>query len=118
METFAVMILPIAKLGEWREFCASAENGEMADGHRTFLRRLGVTREHIRHHASPRGDMAVLIWEGVDQDRVNSLLGDVVQNPQSEHEKYIATHVIPNLHGIDPIAGPPPETQKVATIEA
>jgi len=40
-----------------------------------------------------------------------------VQNPQSEHERYIATHVIPDLHGADPTAGPPPAVQKVATIE-
>jgi hypothetical protein len=40
-----------------------------------------------------------------------------VQNPQSEHERYIATHVIPDLHGADPKAGPPPTVQKVATIE-
>ena len=32
------------------------------------------------------------------------LLADPVQNPQSEHERYIATHVIPDLHGADPTA--------------
>ena len=41
-----------------------------------------------------------------------------IQNPQSEHERHIATHVIPELHGVDPTAGPPPETTKVATVEA
>jgi hypothetical protein len=44
----------------------------------------------------------VLVWEGVDQDRVPELLADLVQNPQSEHERYIATYVIPDLHGVDP----------------
>jgi hypothetical protein len=59
----------------------------------------------------------VLIWEGVDQDRVAALLADLLQNPQSGHERYIATHVIPDRHGVDPAAGPPPMMQKVATIE-
>jgi hypothetical protein len=40
-----------------------------------------------------------------------------VQNPQSEHGRYIATHVIPDLHGADPAARPPPMVQNVATIE-
>jgi hypothetical protein len=53
----------------------------------------------------------------VKQDRVVPLLGDMVQNPQSEHEQYIATQVIPDIHGVDPSAGPPPMVQKVTTIE-
>jgi len=59
----------------------------------------------------------VLVWEGVEQDRAPELLADLVQNPQSEHERYIATHVIPDLHGADPTAAPPPTVQRVATIE-
>jgi hypothetical protein len=59
----------------------------------------------------------VLIWEGVDQDRVPELMADLMQNPQSEHERYIATYVIPDIHGADPSAGPPPMVQKDATIE-
>ena len=64
-----------------------------------MMRRLGIKREHIRHQASPAGDVMVLVWEGVEQDRAPELLADLVQNPQSEHERYIATHVIPDLHG-------------------
>ena len=45
------------------------------------------------------------------------LMADLVQNPQSEHERYIATHVIPDIHGADLSAGPPPTVEKVATIE-
>jgi hypothetical protein len=82
-----------------------------------MMRRLGIKREHIRYQASPAGDVMVLVWEGVEQDRVAPLLGELVQNPQSEHERYIATHVIPDLHGVDPSAGPPPVMQEVATIE-
>ena len=59
----------------------------------------------------------VLVWEGVDQGHVAELLSDMVQNPQSDHERYLATYVIPEIHGVDPTAGPPPEVQKVATIE-
>jgi hypothetical protein len=59
----------------------------------------------------------VLVWEGVDQGRAAELIGGMVQNPQSEHERYLATYVIPEIHGVDPTAGPPPAVQKVATIE-
>ena len=59
----------------------------------------------------------VLIWEGVAQDDIERLMGDMLQNPQSEHETYLATHVIPKLHGVDPSADPPPPVKKVATIE-
>jgi len=41
----------------------------------------------------------------------------MLQNPQSEHERYLRDHVIPNVHGIDAAAGPPPPIEKVATIE-
>jgi len=117
MKTFAVSVFPVAKPDEWRAFVDSIASGERADAHRQMMRRLGIKREHIRHQASPAGDVMVLVWEGVDQDRVAPLLADLLQNPQSEHERYIATHVIPDLHGVDPSAGPPPTMQKVATID-
>jgi hypothetical protein len=118
METFAVQVFPIAKPDEWRVFIDSIATGERADAHRQTLRRLGVQREHIRHQASPAGDVMVLVWEGVEQDRVAELLGDMVQNPRSDYERYLATHVIPDLHGVDPTAGPPPTVREVATIES
>ena len=117
METFAVTVFPVAKPDEWRGWIDSVDSGERADAHRQFLRRLGVKREHVRYQASPAGDVMVLIWEGVEQDRVPELMADLVQNPQSEHERYIATHVIPDIHGADLSAGPPPTVEKVATIE-
>jgi hypothetical protein len=117
METFAVTVFPVAKPDEWRAWVDSIASGERADAHRQMMRRLGIKREHIRHQASPAGDVMVLVWEGVEQDRAPELLADLVQNPQSEHERYIATHVIPELHGADPAAGPPPMVQNVATIE-
>ena len=99
METFAVTVFPVAKPDEWRALMNSVDSGERADAHRQFLRRLGVKREHVRYQASPAGDVMVLIWEGVEQDRVPELMADLVQNPQSEHQRYIATHVIPDIHG-------------------
>ena len=117
MEAFAVQIFPIAKPDDWRAFIESIDTGERGDAHRQMLRRLGVKRENVFHQATPTGDVMVLVWEGVDQDRVAPLLADLLQNPQSEHERYIGTHVIPYLHGVDPSAGPPPMMQKVAMIE-
>jgi hypothetical protein len=117
METFAVQVFPIAKPDEWRAFLTSIDTGERADAHRQMLRRLGVKREHVHHQATPAGDVMILVWEGMEQDRVTELLGDMVQNPQSDHERYLATHVIPDIHGVDPTAGPPPAVQKIATIE-
>jgi hypothetical protein len=102
---------------EWRAWVDSIASGDRADAHRQMMRRLGIKREHIRHQASPAGDVMVLVWEGVEQDRAPELLADLVQNPRSEHERYIATHVIPDIHGADPTAGPPPTVQNVATIE-
>jgi hypothetical protein len=117
MEAIAVQVFPIAKPDEWRAFLRDIDTGGRADAHRQMLRRLGVKREHAFSQATPAGDVMVLVWEGVEQDRVAELLGDMVQNPQSEHERYLATHVIPDIHGVDPIAGPPPRMEKVATIE-
>ena len=117
MDTFAVAVFPVAKPDEWRAWADSIASGDRADAHRQMMRRLGITREHIRYQASPAGDVMVLVWEGVEQDRVAGLLGDLVQNPQSEHERYIATNVIPELHGVDPSAGPPPVMAAVATID-
>jgi hypothetical protein len=102
METFAVTVFPVAKPDEWRAWVDSIASGDRVDAHRQMMRRLGIKREHIRHQASPAGDVMVLVWEGVEQDRAPELLAGLVQNPQSEHERYIATHVIPNLHGADP----------------
>src|SRR5262249_3931178 len=88
METFAVTVVPVAKPDEWRAWVDSIASGDRADAHRQMMRRLGIKREHIRHQASPAGDVMVLVWEGVEQDRAPGLLADLVQNPQSEHERY------------------------------
>lgn len=117
MEPFAVSVMPIAKLDGWREFAREIESGDRSEAHREMLRRLGVKREHIRVAPSPAGHLMILVWEGVDQERLGELMGDMLQHPRSDHERYVGEHVVPNLHGIDLSAGPPPMMEKVATIE-
>lgn len=118
MEPFAVSVMPIAKPDEWRAFADEIQSGDRADAHREMLRRLGVKREHIRVLPTPGGQLIVLVWEGVDQEQAAELMGDLLQNPRSDHERYLGGHVVPELHGIDLSAGPPPPMEKVATIEA
>ena len=118
MEPFAVSVMPIAKMDEWRAFADEIDSGDRADAHREMLRRLGVKREHIRVQPTPMGDLMVLVWEGVDQEQVGELMGDLLQNPRSDYERYVGQHVVPNLHGIDLSSGHPPMMEKVLTIES
>ena len=116
-DTFAVQVFPIAKPREWREFCESIETGERSGAHREMLERLGVTREHIFHQKAPAADVMVLVWEGVDQEQAAEGMGELIQKPQSEHERYLVSHVVRELHGIDPTAAPLPQIEKIATVE-
>jgi hypothetical protein len=116
-DTFAVQVFPIAKPREWREFCESIETGERSGAHREMLERLGVTREHIFHQKAPAADVMVLVWEGVDQEQAAEGMGELMQKPQSEHERYLVSHVVRELHGIDPAAASPPQIEKIATVE-
>jgi hypothetical protein len=119
MEPFAVSVMPIAKPDEWRAFADEIAHGERTEAHREMLRRLGVKREHIRVQPTPDGGhLMVLVWEGVDQEQVGELMGDLLQNPRSDHERYVVEHVVPNLHGIDLSSGPPPMMETVSRIEA
>ncbi|TML50728.1 MAG: hypothetical protein E6G21_08980 [Actinobacteria bacterium] len=112
-----MQVFPIAKPREWREFCESIETGERSGAHREMLERLGVTREHIFHQKAPAADVMVLVWEGVDQEQAAEGMGELIQKPQSEHERYLVSHVVRELHGIDPTAAPPPQIEKIATVE-
>ncbi len=113
----AVEVFPITNVPGWRQFAQEVSSGERSAAHAEMLRRFGVTREHIFHQSTPDGDVMVLVWEGVEQDEAAEGLANIVQNPQSEHEQYLVSHVIPTLHGVDPTAGPPPRVEKVAVIE-
>jgi len=116
-DTFAVQVFPIAKPREWREFCESIETGERSGAHREMLERLGVTREHIFHQKAPAAEVMVLVWEGVDQEQAAEGMGELIKKPQSEHERYLVSHVVRELHGIDPTAAPPPQIEKIASVE-
>ncbi len=107
MERFAVSVLPLAKPAEWRTFCDSIDHGERAEAHRAMLARLGVTHERVYHQSGAGPDLVVLIWEGVDQHDLAGKMAELIGNPQTDHERYVATHVIPGLHGIDPASGVP-----------
>ncbi len=112
----AVSVLPIADVTGWRQFAEEVSTGERHDAHAAMLRRFGVTREHVFHDSTPAGETMILVWEGVGQEDLPALFGSF-QNPQSDHERYIATHVIPNLHGIDLAGEPAPPPERVATVE-
>ncbi len=113
----AVHVFPIADLAGWRQFAEEISTGERSEAHREMLRRFGVSRENIFQQSTPQGDIMVLVWEGVEQEDGVAAMGDLVQNPQSEHERYIVSHVVPNFHGVDPTAAPPPRMEKVVVVE-
>jgi hypothetical protein len=89
----------------------------------TFRRPRGnaaTARRYARAHISAvdagrRRDGARL--EGVEQEDAVAAFNDIIQNPQSDHERYIGSHVVPNLHGVDPSAGPPPPMEKLGVSE-
>lgn len=115
MDTFAVAVMPVTDVHAWKEFCAEATSGKRADAHREFLRRGGVTVEHIVHQPTPMGDLGVVIWEGVDQAAAGALMGSLMQDPQGEHERYLRDYVLAKLHGVDFSAPPPPMAEKIGT---
>ena len=116
MDTFSVQVFPVARPDEWSQFMREIDSGERAGAHRDLLRRLGVTKEHVFRQDTPMGVIMVLVWEGVAQADLGKLMGEMIASPQTDHERYLATHVIPVLHGVDPTAGPPPEMHEVASI--
>jgi hypothetical protein len=106
-----------AKPDEWRDFVDGIASGDRTDACRQMSRRLGIKRG-----ARPPSGQLGRRCDGLglgrrDQDRVVPLMADVLQNPRSDHERYIGTHMIPNIHGVDPSDGSAPTIQKVATIE-
>jgi hypothetical protein len=50
--------------------------------------------EHVFHQQTPMGDLAVLVWEGVDPEQVGAHMADLMQNPASDHERYVRDHVV------------------------
>ena len=116
MEKVAVAIMPVADLEAWQEFNREITTGARAEAHRAFLHRGGVITEHVFHQQTPMGDLAVLVWEGVDPEQLGSHMADLMQNPASDHERYLRDHVVANIHGIDLTHGAPPPAQRVASV--
>ncbi len=117
MDSFAVAAIPVAKIDEWLTFCREAAEGDRADAHRQFLRRGGVTREHIFLQRTPAGDLMLLVWEGVDPQQQVDHMASFLADPQSDHERYLRDRVLPEFHGMDPAQPLPPATERIATIE-
>jgi hypothetical protein len=116
MEKVAVAVMPIADLEAWREFAEEIDTGDRAEAHRAFLHRGGVQAEHLFHQQTPMGDLAVLVWEGVDPEQLGAHMSDLMQNPATDHERYLRDHVVAKIHGIDLDQAAPPPAQRLATL--
>ena len=116
MTQMAVAVMPIADVDGWQAFIDEMSTGARSDAHREFLRRGGVRTETAFHQQTPMGDLMVLVWEGVDPEQMAAHFGSVLQNPTSDHERYLRDYVIPKLHGIDTSQPPPPPARQVSQI--
>jgi hypothetical protein len=117
MATYAAGVMPVVKTDDWRAFVQSAATGDKAEDHRTFLRRQGVTRENIFLQPTPMGDLMILVWEGVDAKQMSDSMAELMQNPQSDYERWLVDHVVVKMHGVDPSQGTPPPVEHLATID-
>ena len=116
MAQLAVSVMPIADVGAWQEFMDEISTGARSDAHRDFLRRGGVQTETVFHQQTPMGDLMVLVWDGVDPDQMAAHFAGMLQDPTSDHERYLRDYVIPKVHGIDTTQPPPPPARRVAAI--
>jgi hypothetical protein len=116
MAQMAVAVMPIADLSGWQEFTGEISTGARSEAHRAFLRRAGIRTESAFLQQTPMGDLMVLVWEGVDPEQMAAHFGSVLQNPTTDHERYLADYVIPKVHGIDTSQPPPPPAQRITEI--
>ena len=116
MTQMAVAVMPIADVGAWEAFADEISTGARSDAHREFLRRGGVRSETTFLQQTPMGDLMVLVWDGVGPEQLGAHFASMLQNPTSDHERYLRDVVIPKLHGIDTSQPPPPPARQVAEI--
>jgi hypothetical protein len=116
MTQMAVAVMPIADVGAWQAFIDEISTGARGDAHRAFLRRGGVRAERAFHQQTPMGDLMVLVWDGVDPEQMAAHFGSILQNPTTDHERYLRDYVIPKVHGIDTAQPPPPPARQVTEI--
>ncbi|WP_297344530.1 hypothetical protein [Amnibacterium sp.] len=108
--------MPIVDVGAWQAFADEISTGARSEAHRAFLRRGGVGKETLFHQQTPMGDLLVMVWDGVDTNAMAAHFGSMLQDPASDHERYLRDYVIPELHGIDTQQPPPPPASQVAEI--
>jgi hypothetical protein len=116
MSQIAGSVMPIADVSAWEAFMEEISEGSRSEAHRAFLRRGGVRTETVFHQQTPTGDLMVLVWDGVDPDQMAAHFASMLQNPASEHERYLRDYVIPKVHGIDLTQPPPPPARQLGVI--
>jgi hypothetical protein len=63
------------------------------------------------------GDLALIIWEGVDQSQLEKTIGGMMHHPEGEYEEFLVNTVVREYHGMPADAPPPPPMEHIMTIE-
>ena len=116
MTQIAVAVMPITDAEAWQAFADEITTGDRSEAHRAFLRRGGVSKETLFHQQTPMGDLMVLVWDGVDPEQLGAHFASMLQDPTTDHERYLRDVVIPKVHGMDTSQPPPPPARKVIEV--
>ncbi|MDX1690929.1 MAG: hypothetical protein R3290_07900 [Acidimicrobiia bacterium] len=118
MAPVAVMNAPIADRSYWDQWMEDVTGStETNQAHRDYLRRRGITSEHVFLQDTPAGTMMTLVWEGITQDDADRMLQEIISGEATDHERFMLEELMPKAHGIDPTEGPPPQVRHVTTLE-